>query len=331
MDFFTHFLVPYIILFALKSKNKLAGGFGGISIDFDTFISWIGLLIPSLFVFSHRGITHSFIFAAVTSTLFLYIISRKRINEFIGNIIKRDISVEFTFKTVGIAYFGAIIHLFLDFLTSRGIPLLYPFTLERFSAEIYYYIDITTAVIALIVLSVLYLKLDMKYKNLKHKSVGGTENLRFTSRTAMAIFMIILISFGGIRAYEKINAINDNPVSENFTYITAYPTMDIFTWTIVESDNTNSTYHSFKYNTLNKEQSDTKTVQSLTVMGGSVQSAQEAIDKANNLPEVQNFKWDGYYPCINASYNGNVWELTYFDVIDTGYNNNNIKVFIPQN
>ena len=314
MDFFTHFLVPFIILFALKSKNKLAGGFGGISIDFDTFISWIGLLIPSLFVFSHRGITHSFIFAAVTSTLFLYIISRKRINEFIGNIIKLDISVEFTFKTVGIAYFGAIIHLFLDFLTSRGIPLLYPFTLERFSAEIYYYIDITTAVIALIVLSVLYLKLDMKYK-----------------RGAMAIFMIILISFGGIRAYEKINAIDDNPVSENFTYITAYPTMDIFTWTIVESDNKNSTYHSFKYNTLNKEQSDTKTVQSLTVMGGSVQSAQEAIDKANNLPEVQNFKWDGYYPCINASYNGNVWELTYFDVIDTGYHNNNIKVLISQN
>jgi len=222
--------------------------------------------------------------------------------------------VEFTFKTVGIAYFGAIIHLFLDFLTSRGIPLLYPFTLERFSAEIYYYIDITTAVIALIVLSVLYLKLDMKYK-----------------RGAMAIFMIILISFGGIRAYEKINAIDDNPVSENFTYITAYPTMDIFTWTIVESDNKNSTYHSFKYNTLNKEQSDTKTVQSLTVMGGSVQSAQEAIDKANNLPEVQNFKWDGYYPCINASYNGNVWELTYFDVIDTGYHNNNIKVLISQN
>jgi len=314
MDFFTHFLVPFIILFALKSKNKLAGGFGGISIDFDTFISWIGLLIPSLFVFSHRGLTHSFIFAAVTSTLFLYIISRKRINEFIGNIIKRDISVEFTFKTVEIAYLGAIIHLFLDFLTSGGIPLLYPFTLKRFSAEIYYYIDITTAVIALIVLSVLYLKLDMKYK-----------------KGAMAIFMIILISFGGVRAYEKINAINDNPVSENFTYITAYPTMDIFTWTIVESDNTNSTYHSFKYNTLNKEQSDAKTVQSLTVMGGSVQSAQEAIDKANNLPEVQNFKWDGYYPYINASYNGNVWELTYFDVIDTGYHDNNIKVFIPQN
>lgn len=315
MDFFTHFLVPFIILFAIKSKNKLEGAFGGISIDFDTiFITWIGFLVPYLFVFSHRGITHSFIFAGITSTLFLYIISRKQINGFIGKIIRRDISVEFNIKTIGIAYFGALIHLSLDFLTSRGIPLFYPFTLQRFSAEIYYYIDVTTAVIALIVLFILYLKVDMKYK-----------------KAAMLIFMIILISFGGIRAYEKINAVDDNPVIGNFTQITAYPTNDIFTWTIVESDSTNSNYYSFKYNTWNKEKLDSKRVQNLTVVGGSIQSAQKAINNADKLPEVQNFRWDAYYTCINASYNGNAWELTYFDIIDTGYHNNTIKVVIPNN
>lgn len=312
MDFFTHFLVPFIILFALGIRNKLEGGFGGISIDFDTiFVAWVGFLIPYLFVFSHRGITHSFVFAAVTSTIFLYVISRKQINDFIGNIIRRNISVDFTLKTVVVAYFGALTHLFLDFLTSRGIPLLYPFSLERFSAEIYYYIDITTAVIALVVLLILYLKLDMKYK-----------------KAAMAIFMIILISFGGIRAYEKSNALDENPVSGNLIYSAAYPTTDIFTWTIVESNGDNSTYYSFNYNTLNKEKSDVKTVQSLTVTGGTFQSAQKAINEADKLPEVQNFKWDAYYPCINASYDGNIWKLTYFDVIDTGYHNNNINVFI---
>lgn len=312
MDFFTHFLVPFIILFALKSKNKLEGAFGGISLDFDTiFIAWIGFLVPYLFVFSHRGITHSFIFAAVTSTLFLFVISRKSINGTIGRIIRRDVSVEFTLKTVGIAYFGALTHLFLDFLTSRGIPLLYPFTLERFSAEIYYYLDMTTAVIALVVLLILYLKLDMKYK-----------------KAAMAIFMIILISFGGIRAYEKSNSLAENPVSENLIYSAAYPTMDMFTWTIVQSDAENSTYYSFKYNTLNKQKLDIKKVQRLTVTGGSIQSAKNAIYKANTLPKVQNFMWDAYYPCINANYDGNVWKLTYFDVIDTGYNNNNIIVTI---
>ncbi|MGB9936600.1 MAG: metal-dependent hydrolase [Methanobacterium sp.] len=312
MDFFTHFLVPFIILFALKSKNKLEGAFGGISIDFDTiFITWIGFLVPYLFVFSHRGITHSFIFAAVTSTLFLYVISRKSINGFIGKIIRRDISVEFTWKTIGIAYFGALTHLFLDFLTSRGIPLLYPFTLERFSAEIYYYIDITTAVIALVVLLILYLKLDIKYK-----------------KATMAIFMIILISFGGIRAYEKNVALDENPVSANMVYSAAYPTSDIFTWTIVQSDSSNSTYYSFKYNTFNKGKSDIKLVQSLNINGGTVQLAQEAINKADSILEVQNFKWDAYYPCINATYNGKDWNLIYFDVIDTGYHNNNIMVTI---
>ncbi|MGF7117019.1 metal-dependent hydrolase [Methanobacterium oryzae] len=313
MDFFTHFLVPFIVLFALKSKNKLEGAFGGISLDFDTiFITWIGFLVPYLFVFSHRGITHSFIFAGVSSTLFLFIISRKQINGFIGKIIRRDISVKFNFKTVGIAYFGALIHLFLDCLTSRGIPLLYPFTLERFSAEIYYYIDITTAIIALIVIFILYLKLDMKYK-----------------KVAMVVFMIILISFGGVRAYEKVNAIDDNHVTGNFTQITAYPTNDIFRWTIVESDSKNSNYYSFKYNTLNKEKLDSKRIQNLTVIGGSVQSAQEAISKADKLPEIQNFRWDAYYTCINASYNGKEWKLIYFDVVDTGYHSNNITVIIP--
>jgi len=266
---------------------------------------------PLSICFSHRGITHSFIFAGVASTLFLYVISRKEINTYIGRIIKRDISVKFNLKTVGVAYFGAVTHLFLDFLTTRGIPLFYPFTLQRFSAEIYSAIDITTTVIALIVLVILYLKVALKYK-----------------KAAMAIFMIILISFGGIRAYEKINALDENPVSGNFVYSTAYPTMDLFTWNIVESDSTNSTYYSFKYNTLNKEKSDVKTIQNFTVTGGSVQSAQQAVDKASELPEVRNFLWDAYYPCVNASFDGSVWKLTYFDVINTGYYNNNVNVFI---
>lgn len=310
MDFFTHFLVPFIILFALGSRNKLEGAFGGISIDFDTiFIAWIGFLIPYLFVFSHRGITHSFIFAALTSTIFLYVLSRKSITNFIGKIIRRNISLEFTSKTVIIAYFGAVIHLFLDFLTSRGIPLFYPFTMERFSAEIYYYIDITTAIIAVIVILILYLKLDMKYK-----------------KAAMAIFMIILISFGGIRAYEKSIALSENQVSENFVYSSAYPTSDIFTWTIVQSNMDNTSYNSFKYNTLNKQKNDVKEVQNLSVTGGSTQSAQEAINNANKLPEVQNFRWDAYYPCVNASYNGKMWKLTFYDVVDTGYRSNNITI-----
>lgn len=143
-------------------------------------------------------------------------ISRTSVNNLIVKIIKRDISTQFTLKTILIAHFGAVLHLFLDFLTSRGIPLFYPYTLQRFSAEIYYYIDITTAVIAIIVLLILYLKLDMKYK-----------------KAATAVFMVILISFGGIRAYEKSIALSENPVNNDMIYSVAYPTTDMFTWTLV--------------------------------------------------------------------------------------------------
>jgi hypothetical protein len=104
--------------------------------------------------------------------------------------------------------------------------------------------------------------------------------------------------------------------------------MDLFTWTLVQSDRSNQTYYSFEYNTRTKEKKDPKMVQSLTVSGGTVQSAQEAINKAEKLTEVQKFRWNVYYTCINASFNGEEWTLTYFDVIDGGYRSENLTVTV---
>ena len=88
-------------------------------------------------------------------------------------------------------FFGALTHLFLDFLTSLGIPLFYPFTLTRYSAEIYYYLDTLTTIIALVVLIIIYLKLNSKYKKI-----------------ALTAFIAILIIFGGIRGYEKMDTLD---------------------------------------------------------------------------------------------------------------------------
>ncbi|HEX7466996.1 MAG TPA: metal-dependent hydrolase, partial [Methanobacterium sp.] len=225
MDLITHFLVPYIILTLVKSKNRLAGGFGGISLDFDTiFVAWIGILFPQFFIFSHRGITHSFFFAFFTSLIFIYVMSRKQVNEFIGNIIKRDISLQFNKTVVLIAYFGALTHLFLDYLTTKGIPLFFPLSLTKYAAEIYSAIDGLTLILAVVVLLILYLRLNENYK-----------------KAAMIIFMVILISFGGIRAYEKINVLEaETPtLTGNYTQISAYPTSDMFTWNVVKTDSQN--------------------------------------------------------------------------------------------
>lgn len=314
MDLITHFLVPYIILTLMKSKYRLAGAFGGISLDFDTiFVAWIGVLFPQLFIFSHRGITHSFFFAFFTALIFMYVMSRKQVTGFIGKIIKRDISVQFTKISVLIAFFGALTHLFLDFLTTRGIPLFYPFSITRYAAEIYQAIDGVTIIIAVIVLLILYLRLNENYK-----------------KAAMVIFVVILVSFGGIRAYEKINVLEaETPtLNGNYSQISVYPTSDMFTWDVVKSNSQNSSYLVSQYNTLKNLDSEGETFKNLSVENGSYSSAQEAINIANNLAVVQRFKWNSYYTVVDAKYNSTKWDITYYDILDS-WTGKSITVSVP--
>ncbi|WP_321422827.1 metal-dependent hydrolase [uncultured Methanobacterium sp.] len=316
MDLFTHFIVPFAILTLLKVKgfgvkDRLSGGFGGISVDFDVIFFAVGFLVPELFIFTHRGITHSFIFGLVTAIIFIYIISRPSVNGFISHLIRRDIKIKFNKRNVLLAYFGVLTHLFLDFLTTGGIPLFYPFSLTRYTANLYYYTDLVTAIVALAVLIILYLRLDPKYKKI-----------------ALVGFMIMLISFGGIRAYEKMDTLQSQTLSDGYNQITAYPTSDMFTWTVVESDG-GSKYQVFTYNTLQKESSNLREVQNLTVNNGSYESAQEAIKYANTLPEVEKFNWNFPHTTINATKTDSVWNLTYSDLIGNHYEAGELSVLVP--
>ena len=314
MDLLTHFLVPYIILAAVKSKNKLAGAFGGISPDFDTiFVAWIGILSPNLFIFSHRGITHSFIFGFVTSTIFLYVISRKQVNQFIGNLIKRDITVKFTKTTIAIAYFGVLTHLLLDYMTTLGIPLFFPFSITRYALNLYQSLDLITIILAAIVMLIIYMKINYKYK-----------------KAAMAIFMIILISFGGLRAYEKINILDDETptLNGNYNQVTLYPTSNIFVWDVVKSNSQNSSYIVSQYNGWSHQESDIQTFNTPSVENGNYSAGLNAIKIADTLPVVKQFKWNSYYTVVNAQYNSTKWDVTYSDIINS-YTANNLTVTVP--
>lgn len=324
MDLITHFLVPYIILTAIGSKNKLAGAFGGISLDFDTIfvapldniiVALTGTLAPGLFILAHRGITHSFVFALITSTIFLYVLSRKQVNKFISDIIKRDISVKFTKTTIALAYFGALIHLFLDFLTTKGIPLFYPFSITRYAAEIYPAVDIIITILAVITLLVIYLKVNQKYK-----------------KAAMAVFMIVLVSFGCIMAYEKVNTINAQKITlnGNYTQISTYPTQDMFTWQVIESNAQNSSYRVSEYNTWLNQESDIKTYKNPLIENGSYSSALNAINTANTLPDVQKFKFNSYYALVDAKYSSGKWDITYYDILNS-WTERSLTVSIPSN
>jgi inner membrane protein len=314
LDLLTHFLVPYIILVAVKSKNKLAGAFGGISPDFDTiFVAWIGILSPNLFIFSHRGITHSFIFGFITSTIFLYVISRKQVNQFIGNIIKRDITVKFTKTTIAIAYFGVLTHLFLDYLTTLGIPLFFPFSIARYALNLYQSLDLVTIILAAIVMLVIYMKVNYKYK-----------------KAAMAIFMIILISFGGLRAYEKVNILDDETptLTGNYTQLSLYPTNSILVWNVVKSNSQNSSYIVSQYNGWSNQESNIQTYNTPSVENGNYSAGLDAIKIADTLPTVKQFKWNSYYTVVTAKYNSTKWDVTYSDIINS-YTAKNITVTVP--
>lgn len=318
MDLFTHLIVPFAILTLLKLrdftiKDRLAGGFGGISIDFDFILVLIGFISPELFIFTHRGITHSFVFGLVTAIIFLYIISRPRVYGLINDLIKRDIKVEFNWKSVSLAYFGVLIHLFLDFLTTGGIPLLYPFSLIRFSANLYYYTDLVTTLVAIVILLVLYLRLDPKYKKI-----------------ALTGFLVMLISFGGIRAYEKIEALESQTLNDGYTNITAYPTSDMFSWTMLESNGKNK-YRVFTYNTLNHTVANLREVNSLSIKNGSYESAQNAIKYANTLPEVKKFRWTSPHTAINATSTSTGWNLTFYDFVGNHYGAREVTVHVEKN
>jgi inner membrane protein len=313
MDLFTHFLVPYIILFFAKSKDKLAGGLGGISIDFDFFIVGIGFLIPELFIFTHRGITHSFVFGFITAVIFMYIFTREPVQKWIGNLIKRDLNLKFTCKTVLLAYFGVLTHLLLDYLTTGGIPLFYPFSLSKYSAYLYNYIDVFTMVIAILVIVIIYIRIDVKYKKI-----------------AMMLFMIMLFVFGGVRAYEKMNTISsmETSLTGDFSQINTYPTANTFVWKVVLTDPKNSKYQLYEYDTLNGQKTFHGSYNATNIKNGTYKSAMVAISSANKLVEVQKFRWNAFYTCVNATYHDDKWQIIYFDFLGNHYQPNNLTVYV---
>ncbi|MFZ3384913.1 MAG: metal-dependent hydrolase, partial [Candidatus Methanoperedens sp.] len=142
MDLFTHALFPYLLgNYFKKSKEKItAFVIGGIAPDIDIFLLLIQYLYPTFFLITHRGITHSIFFGFFTGIIVLYLSSRDGIKKIVQKRI--DFEPVFSRKNIMYAFAGVIIHLILDYSTTRGVPLLYPFDAARYSAELFFYTDI---------------------------------------------------------------------------------------------------------------------------------------------------------------------------------------------
>lgn len=287
MDLLTHALLPYLLgnFFKRKKEEVTALVVGGIAPDFDILILWINLVYPNFFLTTHRGITHSLFFGFFTGVIVLYSASRSGVK----NKVRRYVDFEpvFSNRAVIYAYAGVLIHLFLDFVTTRGIPLLYPLSTTRYAGEVFFYTD-TYLTIASLVIVILLFKKPQNF------------NTKF-----LIVFLIVFAGMGTLRIAEKSDA-------EQFfdAGIEFFPTMNPFYWYALSEDRNEISV--FDYNGLNRSSQYNETVPRLSILSKG-EALDEALAIAGELPQVKMFKWRAYAVAVNASFTDNAWYIEYHD------------------
>jgi len=132
VDALSHALIAYI-LFSAPGQNPLIpfAILGAVILDADILFSWISDRIPSLYLFTHGGITHSIAGAVVLSLLaYLTVIFLSAAGVIAGAV-----------AAIGVYGFlavlaGALLHIVIDVSAIPGIPVLAPFSDRKYSLGI---------------------------------------------------------------------------------------------------------------------------------------------------------------------------------------------------
>lgn len=292
MDFFSHAVLPYLLgsFLGLKKKYLAALVLGGIAPDLDMLVIWINYFHPTSLLIVHRGFTHTFFFGFFIAIFMLLLASRVQILARVQRFI--DLDLDFSASCLAFAYAGIISHLFLDYLTTRGVPLFYPFVATRYSAEIFSMIEIIIMIASLLVLAELYRERSRTKFN----------------KNVFIIFVAFLLIVGGIRLEGKEMArgfLNDKSAE-------VHPDSNLFQWAILENDS--DRFHAYEFNSLYGEIQHSSTFLRLNISSGSMGS-KRAFELAESLPQVKLFRWRAYAVAINASELNGSWLLEYYDPV----------------
>jgi inner membrane protein len=134
MDIFTHAVAILVILFATGNARLIPFGvLGAVIIDIDMAFHSLARRNPTLFLLFHGGFTHSIFGAAILSILALgtaFVLSSAG---FLPDAIPGAIII----PAFACVLAGAWLHLFLDYLASPGLPLLYPLTEKRYGLSLF--------------------------------------------------------------------------------------------------------------------------------------------------------------------------------------------------
>lgn len=242
MDSFTHGLFPFLAgKFFRRSRAECAALLlGGLAPDFDVFLMWITLFFDTTLPITHRGITHTIIFGFATAAIVLFLASRKYFQKIIQYAFRTDIALSMTPKILAFTYIGLLSHLFLDCLTTYGLAIMYPFTLHRYSAELFFYIDQYLLAMSMVLTGyMIFLGRKMKLPPEKRSA-----KLQSTYVKMFCVFIAALALFGCLRHYEKSVAVEHF----NLPPGSAYPSFSPFTWDVYDAANKTV----YVFDTLNK-------------------------------------------------------------------------------
>jgi inner membrane protein len=314
MDIFTHALLPYFggSLLKLNKRAIAALVLGGIVPDLDFLLLWVNYIHPTNLLLVHRGITHSLLFGFVAAAAILFTASRGQVKERIRRFADFDLSM--TWTALALVYAGVLSHLFLDYLTTRGVPLLYPFVASRFSAEIFYSTEITVAIASLAIVIIL-LRCGHDDKRQRH-SQSQEQRQRQTEMFLLAAFLIVILAVGAIRIDGK-----EMPSDLLGGNAKSYPEAGLFQWSILKDDG--DCFNVYEYDLLSAGTVSKAAFPHLNVSSDGENAKKNSIGEnistalraADALPQVDLFRWRSYAVAVNASLKDGIWYLKYYDPV----------------
>ncbi len=292
MDFFSHAVLPYLLgsFLGLKKRYLAALVLGGIAPDLDVLVVWINYIHPTSLLIVHRGFTHTLFFGFFIAAFMLYLATRERVLARAQRFINLDL--DFSANCLAFAYAGIISHLFLDYLTTRGVPVFYPFVAARYSAEIFSMIEISIMIASLLVLAELFRERSRAKFN----------------KNLFIIFVAFLLIVSGIRIEGKEMAydfFNDKSAE-------VYPDSSLFQWAILENDS--ERFRVYEFSSLDGVNPQSNSFPLLNI-SPAAHGFEKAFHLAENLPQVKLFRWRAYAVAMNASEQKGSWIFEYYDPV----------------
>ena len=203
-------------------------------------------------------------------------------------------------------YAGVLIHLFVDFTTTRGVPLFYPLQAARYSANIFSQIEPVMLIASLLVLA----ELIRERARIK------------VNKNLFIFFLLFFLIMGGIRMEGKASA------GSFFSGQNAeiYPDSTPFAWIVLENDS--DQFLVYKYDSLRGKVTNSSAFAKMA-LASSITDAKIAIEAAEKLPQVKLFRWRAYGVAINASSQNGSWNIDYYDPLVRAQMANSKAVFRP--